>query len=117
MNIKAIRMLSNTCPNCGKGKVFNARNILFSLGFSTMKHKCDHCHYKFEREPGFFIGAMYASYGLAVIELFLGYFLVRPFFEDAFDLRILAIISITLLLLSFFNYRLSRILWIYTFKK
>jgi hypothetical protein len=32
-----------------------------------MHERCPSCGLKFEREPGYFLGAMYLSYGLALI--------------------------------------------------
>ena len=31
-----------------------------------MHERCEDCDLKFEREPGYFLGAMYVSYGLAL---------------------------------------------------
>lgn len=107
--------LKNNCPNCGIGKVFKTSNIVFDLGFSNMEAKCQNCAYKFDNEPGFFMGAMYASYGLAIAEAFITYLFTSFFFEDTFDLKILGVIMLVLLLLSFFNYPLSRIIWLYLF--
>jgi len=32
-----------------------------------MREQCPNCGLKFEREPGYFLGAMYISYGLGLI--------------------------------------------------
>ncbi len=32
-----------------------------------MKSACDHCHYKYDRGHGYFLGAMFASYTIVVI--------------------------------------------------
>jgi len=29
-----------------------------------MHEKCEHCHFKFERAPGYFLGSTYINYGL-----------------------------------------------------
>src|SRR3712207_2725300 len=46
------------CPRCLQGRVFH--------GLLTPRETCPVCGHRFEREPGYFIGAMYASYFLAV---------------------------------------------------
>lgn len=47
------------CPRCGEGKVFR--------GPFTMNECCPECGLVFGRgEPGYFTGAMYVSYGLAI---------------------------------------------------
>ena len=52
------------CPRCRTGKIF-ARSIF--LGFPKMHERCPACNLRFEREPGYFLGAMYISYGLALV--------------------------------------------------
>src|SRR5947207_2571652 len=54
--LKAI--LLQRCPKCLRGSVFS--------GLTTMRERCPDCGHKFEREPGYFFGAMYASYFLAI---------------------------------------------------
>ena len=70
----------------------------------------------FEKEPGFFFGAMFVSYGLGVAEALITYFICMPFFEETFDLRIIPIIGVVILSLTLVNIKLSRIIWIYMFK-
>jgi uncharacterized protein (DUF983 family) len=52
------------CPRCRTGKIF--RRSVF-LGFPKMNARCPVCDLRFEREPGYFLGAMYISYGLALL--------------------------------------------------
>lgn len=111
-----LHLFKNECPNCYKGKVFRDKSFFFSLGFPKMNKHCSHCHFKFEKEPGYFFGAMFVSYALAVGEGIMTYLVVHPFFEKAFDLRMIPIVGTVLLSLCFFNIRLSRIIWIYAFK-
>ncbi len=48
------------CPMCGEGEVFR--------GMFAMNERCPKCDWLFGRnEPGYFLGAMYFSYGLGVI--------------------------------------------------
>jgi uncharacterized protein (DUF983 family) len=57
------------CPRCRTGSIFH-----YSIfrGFPKMHQRCPACGLKFEREPGYFLGAMYISYaiGIVVIALF-----------------------------------------------
>lgn len=71
---------------------------------------------KFEKEPGFFFGAMFVNYALGCAEALITYFLVSPFFEKTFDLRIFPIIVVVMLSLAIVNIKLSRLIWIYAFK-
>lgn len=59
------------CPRCGVGK-------LYSKPFSMFEH-CPHCQLKFEREQGYFIGAMYINYGATVGIAVPGYLLLDAF--------------------------------------
>ncbi len=52
------RGLRKRCPRCGGGRLFRS--------WVRMKERCPHCGFKFEREPGFFIGAYFVN--LAVTE-------------------------------------------------
>jgi uncharacterized protein (DUF983 family) len=52
------------CPRCRAGNIF--RYSIFR-GFPRMHERCPVCDLKFEREPGYFLGAMYVSYGLGVV--------------------------------------------------
>jgi uncharacterized protein (DUF983 family) len=52
-------ILRQRCPRCHQGKVF--------AGQFTMNRICPVCGLRFEREPGYFLGAMYFSYGIGVI--------------------------------------------------
>ena len=38
-----------------------------------MNPVCRHCHATFEREPGFFLGAIYFNYGLTAILALIGF--------------------------------------------
>jgi len=49
------RALRRTCPNCGIGRVYD--------GF-TQQEVCDHCRYRFNREHGYFLGALIVTYAL-----------------------------------------------------
>ena len=50
------------CPRCRSGRIFRKSVLLFP----GMHERCLECGLKFEREPGYFLGAMYIGYGLAL---------------------------------------------------
>ncbi len=56
-------ILYHRCPRCRVGKIFH--HSIF-LGFPKMFERCAVCHLRYEREPGYFMGAMYFSFGLAL---------------------------------------------------
>lgn len=57
MRLAAILRLR--CPRCMRGKVFRS--------LWRMNEECPECQLKFTREPGYFTGAMYFSYGIGVV--------------------------------------------------
>jgi uncharacterized protein (DUF983 family) len=116
MNTLVKDLFSNKCPNCRNGKVFKNGIINFGFGFPKMNKRCEKCTIKFEKEPGFFFGAMFVNYALGCAEALLTYFIAFPFFEKAFDLRIFPIIVFVILSLSIVNIKISRLIWIYIFK-
>ena len=59
-------ILRQRCPRCREGRIF--RYSIFR-GLPKMYERCPVCDLKFEREPGYFLGAMYISYGLAVVTI------------------------------------------------
>jgi uncharacterized protein (DUF983 family) len=56
-------ILEQRCPRCRLAGIF--RTSIFR-GFPKMHQRCPVCDLKFEREPGYFLGAMYISYLLGV---------------------------------------------------
>jgi uncharacterized protein (DUF983 family) len=65
-------ILHQRCPRCRVGKILS-RSIF--LGFPKMHEECSVCFLRYEREPGYFLGAMYISYGLGVLLITLFAFL------------------------------------------
>ncbi len=51
-------LFRHRCPRCRTGRVYG--------GLVRMNRTCPDCGLAFEREPGYFLGAMYFSYALAV---------------------------------------------------
>jgi hypothetical protein len=80
-----------------------------------MNEYCSHCHYKFEKEPGYFFGAMYVNYGLTVAQSIATYGIAPLSFRKGL-FEIIPIIAFVIIALASFNIRLSRLLWIYMFK-
>jgi uncharacterized protein (DUF983 family) len=53
------------CPRCRLGKIFRAS----IFRFPKMYERCLSCNLRFEREEGYFLGAMYISYGLSLLSI------------------------------------------------
>jgi uncharacterized protein (DUF983 family) len=59
-------ILRQLCPRCRTARIFH--KSIFA-GFPRMQECCPNCGLTFEREQGYFLGAMYISYGLALITI------------------------------------------------
>ena len=59
------------CPRCGLGRLFR--------GPLAMRHNCPECHLRFEREQGYFVGAIYLNYAATVVLAMAGYFLLHRY--------------------------------------
>lgn len=95
-------ILSNKCPRCRNGEIYSS--------FFSMNEKCESCGYAFNREPGYFVGAMFLNYmflsvscvPILVIPIYLGH--------SAIKAGIMA--GIQMLILSPFSIHYARLFWI-----
>jgi len=77
-----------------------------------MNERCSVCGLKFEREEGYFLGAMYISYGLALITIFA--FGLILWLATKWSIRRITVWAIVMFLpLTPTLTLLSRVLWIY----
>ncbi|MES2512549.1 MAG: DUF983 domain-containing protein [Bacteroidota bacterium] len=106
-------IMREKCPNCGKGDVYAKKTRFLEL--PVMKDNCEVCHYHFDREPGYFLGAMYISYGLAVLQGILTFVLLRTFLPKIDTIWVVLIILAVISAFSMKNYKLSRIIYIHIF--
>ena len=97
------------CPRCRVGRIF--RHSIFR-GFPKMFERCPVCDLKFEREEGYFLGAMYISYGLALVTIILLVALLR-FFTNWSIVKDLVWAIVLFLALAPTLTLLARVLWIY----
>jgi hypothetical protein len=79
-----------------------------------MNESCPGCHTRFERAPGYFVGAMYISYGFGVLVLIVMVVLFQLGWFDSWPLglSVAAAVAVYLLLVPTI-FRWSRILWIH----
>ncbi len=115
---KLYSILNLKCPRCNEGNLFVHKSAYSPLAESiNMPERCEVCGLKFERETGFYYGAMYVSYGVNValsVALFLIYFL---FFWD-YPKHYFIIADILFVLTTFpLISRVSRAIWINFFCK
>jgi uncharacterized protein (DUF983 family) len=108
-----LSVLNCKCPNCSKGKVYKKHHF---FSFAKMNDKCVNCNLLFEKEPGFFFGAMFVSYALVVAEC-VAVFVASGvlFFDNWFSYYLIPILLLSVAVFAPFNYRLSRVIWIALF--
>jgi uncharacterized protein (DUF983 family) len=97
-------ILKHVCPRCRQGRIFR--------GWLSMNEICPVCNLKFNREPGYFIGAMYVSYGLSIPPVLTIVMLLWRLAHWSFGA---AVIGAFVAYLPFVPLvvRLSRVMWIY----
>jgi len=102
-------ILRYRCPRCRQGPIF--RNFTLR-GWLSMYENCPVCGLKFEREQGYFVGALYISYGLSILPVLA---LVLTFWRVAHWSygTSLAGATVAYLPLVPLVVRLSRVIWIY----
>lgn len=114
MKLKEIALCK--CPVCGKSDVFTTGKKYF-IPFPVMKEQCEHCKFKFNGEPGYFLGGMYISYGLAVLQG-IAAFVILKYGINLTSIPLLVIsVIVVILVLAPFNYKLSRVIWMNVFPK
>lgn len=91
------------CPRCGGGKLFD--------GWFHMLSDCARCGLKFEREQGFFVGAIYVNYAVTVLIALPGFFLVDYFVAASLRQQLISWGAFAVVFPVLF-FRHSRSLWL-----
>ncbi len=101
-------ILRGLCPRCREGHIF--RGPLFWI--SRMNPSCPVCGLRFEREPGYFLGAMYISYAMAVPVL-VGFLVLFIWVLHVKWNHALLFAALCLVPFAPFLTLLARVIWIY----
>ena len=98
-------MLRQRCPQCLTGRMFR--------GSFAMNDPCPVCGLVFQREEGYFLGAMYVSSALSMAAATPIYFTLAHFLPE-WDSILLALSAFVLYLpLTPIVFRYSRVVWVY----
>lgn len=81
-------------------------------GFLSMHQRCPVCDHKFEREPGYFLGALYFSYAMSIPPGLLLVLLLWWITRWSFDVVMFAAFIAYLPLVPLVT-RWARVLWLY----
>jgi uncharacterized protein (DUF983 family) len=100
-----IALLRQRCPRCRRGQMFR--------GHFAMNELCPVCELIFEREPGYFLGAMYLSYGICSLIMIVLYLAFQALFPNWYpEIVILPCLAIYLPFVPWV-FRISRTIWIF----
>jgi len=107
---KLYSILKRKCPACQNGDFFVSKPYdLKNIG--KIHDACPNCGESFSKEPGFYYGAMYVSYGLGVAMFVAVFVLTYLFYPNPSTTVYVIMIAIAMLLLGPFLYELSKIIW------
>jgi len=108
-------ILHHKCPRCRTGAIFRYSFFQKPAKFTDTHKNCPVCGVQYEREPGFFFGAMYISYAFTMAILLGTAFILYNFFGDPeLMVYIIAVPAVVLLSLPVV-FRYSRTLFLYGF--
>jgi len=110
---RSAAIAAGKCPRCRQGDMFPYSMLNLSR-FTQMNKMCPVCGLQFEREPGFFFGAMYISYAFSVA-VFVAVGVALSVLGD-YPLHYYLIgVVVAIILLFPFMFRYSRILFLHFF--
>ena len=106
-------ILAQRCPRCREGAIFP---VPLWRGPLTIHPRCPVCGLKYEREPGYFLGALYFSYALSIPPGLLLLLLIWHFTRWPFDVSVGATFLAYLPFVPLVS-RWSRVLWMHLDRK
>ena len=108
-------ILDHKCPRCRQGDIYKYSLTEKPQKFTETRKSCPHCELIYEREPGFFFGAMYVSYAFTMAVLLGTAFILYNFFGDPeLVVYITAVPAMVIILLPVI-FRYSRTLFLHGF--
>ena len=97
------RGIRKRCPVCGQGRLFR--------GWFRMFPRCAECGFRFDREPGYWLGSIYVNYGLTALIVTVAYFVLYLTRAIPADVLLWSLAAFCLLFPIWF-FRYARSLWI-----
>jgi uncharacterized protein (DUF983 family) len=111
---KLYSVLKLKCPRCQEGDLFLDKNPYNLKKFDKMPAKCPVCGEDFQRESGFYWGAMMVSHATTTLIAVVVHLIVFYFAGWAIAPNIISIVSVILILFPVV-FRSSRAIWINVF--
>jgi uncharacterized protein (DUF983 family) len=98
-------ILWQRCPRCFRGRIFG--------GWLRMNDPCPVCAQLFEREEGYFLGAMYVSYALGCGVVAIAYFAATAMWPDVSPFLICLGLFAGYVPMIPIVFRYSRVIWLH----
>jgi uncharacterized protein (DUF983 family) len=98
-------ILRQRCPRCLEGRIFRGR--------FAMNDPCPCCNLIFQREEGYFLGALYISYPLSLMILVPLFFAANALLPNWNSFLVVLVTVLPYLPLMPAVFRYSRVLWIH----
>ncbi len=109
-------MIMNKCSRCHQGDVFISKNPYDLSNMFKLHKTCSHCQLKYEKEPHFFYGALYISYGISAGWFIIWYSLLSVTFKWD-NIYFILFLSLFIIAVSPLTIRWSRLIWLNIFYK
>ena len=97
------RALRLRCPRCGAGP-------LYERGLSMLE-RCPACALKYEREPGYFVGAVYVNYAITTVAVLGGVLVLDQLVGLSLATQLMIAVPLALLV-PLLVHRHARSLWL-----
>jgi uncharacterized protein (DUF983 family) len=110
-------IFKSKCPVCREGDAFKSKSAYDLRNFDKMPEHCSHCGHKFEKEQGFWYGAMYVSYAVTVAMSVATFILTYLIYPSATVWIYISMIIGVIFFLAPITFRLSRMIWMNFFAK
>ena len=102
LDVAYSRALRLKCPRCGVGKLFKGW---------FMEERCSGCQFKYEREPGYFLGSIYFNYGWTCLSMTVAYMVLHVALEIE-NLYVVPPLALYAFSFPVFFHRYARAIWL-----
>jgi len=112
---KFYSIAKSKCPICHEGEYWKGKNPYDLKNFATDREICSECGHKYEIENGFYVGAMYISYGISIafaVATFMAVYVLFP--NTPYYFYIFYVIGSIFIFMPI-SFRASRLIWMNLF--
>lgn len=102
-------ILRQRCPRCREGAIYRGP---IRRGWLAMYERCPVCGLRYEREQGYFLGALYVSYAIAIPPFLIFVTLLWRYAHWRYELALLGAFVLYLPFVPM-AMRFSRVVWMY----